>query len=335
MAGELGRGRALAASGDRVDRRRARVRHGLGDAPRLRPDDGLDRRRRHVGTPAGAGCCRRARRGGRSLTDDSQLVERGRQPAEPRAAADRRPARPPVRLHRAHRPDQLPRPRAARPARVGLGHDAGRSSSCSRSARSASARCSAAPTSSSTRSRSSAARRARPRPRRRSTSGSSRRPRATYQVKVPGRRAPRVADQRRHLRRRRTGAGLDVLAGRPVPRPRPAVGFGSLRTIRAETALAVPLIDADLRLEDGRSPGRSRTPRPDAREAGARARANVASARRTSRRARRPSQRSRSQPNQFGNSLSDRVVGPMFVRRREPRRGRQQRASSAARSSTS
>ena len=33
------------------------------------------------------------------------------------------------------------------------------------------------------------------------------------------------------------------------------VGFGSLRTIRAETPVTVPLVQADLRLEDGRLKG--------------------------------------------------------------------------------
>jgi hypothetical protein len=44
---------------------------------------------------------------------------------------------------------------------------------------------------------------------------------------------------------------LDVLQGDPARVRDLAVGFGSLRTIRAETAVAVPLIEADLRLEDG------------------------------------------------------------------------------------
>ena len=72
----------------------------------------------------------------------------------------------------------------------------------------------------------------------------------------PGRRAPVDVDQRRLLRRRSgTATVLDVLQGDPARVRDLGVGFGSLRTIRAETAVAVPLIEADLRLEDGRLKG--------------------------------------------------------------------------------
>ena len=54
-----------------------------------------------------------------------------------------------------------------------------------------------------------------------------------------------------------TGAAsqLDVLQGDPARVRNLDVGFGSLRTIRAETAVTVPLVDADLRLEDGHLKG--------------------------------------------------------------------------------
>ena len=48
---------------------------------------------------------------------------------------------------------------------------------------------------------------------------------------------------------------LDVLQGDPARVRDLDVGFGSLRTIRAETAVSVPLIQADLRLEDGHLKG--------------------------------------------------------------------------------
>jgi hypothetical protein len=48
---------------------------------------------------------------------------------------------------------------------------------------------------------------------------------------------------------------LDVLQGDPARVRDLAVGFGSLRTIRAETPVTVPLIETDLRLEDGRLKG--------------------------------------------------------------------------------
>ncbi len=55
------------------------------------------------------------------------------------------------------------------------------------------------------------------------------------------------------------GAGaasqLDVLQGDPARVRDLDVGFGSLRTIRAETAVSVPLIETDLRLEDGHLKG--------------------------------------------------------------------------------
>jgi len=51
------------------------------------------------------------------------------------------------------------------------------------------------------------------------------------------------------------GPTLDVLQGEPSQVRNLAVGFGSLRTVRAETPVEVPLIQAELRLEDGRLKG--------------------------------------------------------------------------------
>ena len=48
-----------------------------------------------------------------------------------------------------------------------------------------------------------------------------------------------------------TAAGLDVLQGDPSQIRDLGVGFGSLRTIRAESAVDVPLVQTKLRLEDG------------------------------------------------------------------------------------
>ena len=122
--GELIDGR-VARDGRRSRRRgRARLRQRRRDAPRLRSRRRLDRRDRGVAETSGGGCSRRARRRGSSLGDDSQLVQRRLAAAGARPAADRRAARPARRLHPAHRPDQLPRPAPARPARVGVGHDA-------------------------------------------------------------------------------------------------------------------------------------------------------------------------------------------------------------------
>jgi hypothetical protein len=48
-----------------------------------------------------------------------------------------------------------------------------------------------------------------------------------------------------------TANSLDVVQGDPARVRNLQVGFGALRTIRAETTVAVPLIQTDLRLEDG------------------------------------------------------------------------------------
>jgi hypothetical protein len=50
-------------------------------------------------------------------------------------------------------------------------------------------------------------------------------------------------------------ASLDVLQGDPARVRDLGVGFGSLRTVRAESAVTVPLVKTDLRLEDGQLKG--------------------------------------------------------------------------------
>ena len=130
----------------------------------------------------------------------------------------------------------------------------------------------------------------------------------------PGRRAAVGADQRRLLRRRSAPPlSLDVLQGDPARVRDLAVGFGSLRTIRAETPVAVPLVAgrpaARGRPAQGHGHERVRPAleRPavvlgqtvavlDDLEPGAEATVDVAVAVRI----------------QFGQSLSDKVVGQMF-----------------------
>lgn len=73
--------------------------------------------------------------------------------------------------------------------------------------------------------------------------------RGTYQVSVPGGAllsSPIVGDFFGGQ-----GTLLDVVQGEPAKVRNLAVGFGSLRTVRAETATVVPRIHADLRLVDG------------------------------------------------------------------------------------
>ena len=79
--------------------------------------------------------------------------------------------------------------------------------------------------------------------------------RATYQLRVPGGAlisSPISGD----LFNSTTTGPLDVLQGTEIARIRNlAVPFGSLRAVRAETATQVPLISADIRLENGRIVG--------------------------------------------------------------------------------
>ncbi len=79
--------------------------------------------------------------------------------------------------------------------------------------------------------------------------------RGTYQLRVPGGAllsSPNAGD---FLGGTGTTATLDVLQGDPAQVRDLGVGFGSLRTVRAETAVEVPLVQAELRLEDGRLKG--------------------------------------------------------------------------------
>lgn len=105
---------------------------------------------------------------------------------------------------------------------------------------------------------------------------------------------------------------LDVLQGDPARVRNLAVGFGALRTVRAETPVAVPLVETDLRIEDGHLRGTvknasgQRLERPAVvlgqtvallqdLEPGDEAKVDVAL-----------------ESGQFGQSLSDKVVGSNF-----------------------
>jgi hypothetical protein len=135
--------------------------------------------------------------------------------------------------------------------------------------------------------------------------------RGRYQVSVPG-GALLSAPINDFFGNQGVASQLDVLQGDPARVRDLAVGFGSLRTIRAETPVEVPLIETNLRLEDGRLKGSVKNlsdqqlDRPAvvlggtvARLAdlppGAEAEVDVAV-----------------QNVQFGQSLSDKVVGQMF-----------------------
>jgi hypothetical protein len=79
--------------------------------------------------------------------------------------------------------------------------------------------------------------------------------RGSYQLRVPGGAllsSPVSGDM---FTSDGTQASLDVLQGDPARVRDLGVGFGSLRTVRAESAVTVPLIETDLRLEDNRLRG--------------------------------------------------------------------------------
>ncbi len=136
--------------------------------------------------------------------------------------------------------------------------------------------------------------------------------RGTYQVRVPGGAlisAPASGD---FFGGDGQAASLDVLQGETSTIRNLNVGFGSLRTVRAETAVAVPRIAAALRLEDGHLRGTvtNDSDQPFLQPAvvlggtvatlrdlapGESADVDIAIA-----------------PFQFGQQLSDRIVGPIF-----------------------
>jgi hypothetical protein len=136
--------------------------------------------------------------------------------------------------------------------------------------------------------------------------------RSVYQVSVPGGALLSTSITGDMFGGIGTATVLDVLQGDPARVRDLAVGFGSLRTIRAETPVAVPLVEADLRLVDGRLKGTVKNAstqvlqRPavvlgqtvavlDDLEPGAEASVDTAV-----------------QFGQFTQSLSDKVVGQMF-----------------------
>ena len=79
--------------------------------------------------------------------------------------------------------------------------------------------------------------------------------RSVYQVSVPGGALLSASINGDMFGGIGSATVLDVVQGDPARVRDLAVGFGSLRTIRAETPVAVPLVQADLRLEDGRLRG--------------------------------------------------------------------------------
>jgi hypothetical protein len=136
--------------------------------------------------------------------------------------------------------------------------------------------------------------------------------RGTYQLRVPGGALLSAPVSGDFFGGQTNASELDILQGDPARIRDLGVGFGSLRTVRAETPVAVPLIEADLRLAEGRLTG-TVTNRSDAAllkpavvlgstvatmddlAPGASGEVDVALA-----------------PFQFGIQLSDKIVGPVF-----------------------
>lgn len=79
--------------------------------------------------------------------------------------------------------------------------------------------------------------------------------RGTYQLRVPGGALLSAPVSGDFFGGDSTAATLDILQGDPARIRDLGVGFGSLRTVRAETAVQVPLVQADLRLDGGRLQG--------------------------------------------------------------------------------
>ena len=136
--------------------------------------------------------------------------------------------------------------------------------------------------------------------------------RGSYQLRVPGGALLSSPINGDFLGGDGTSATLDVLQGDPAQVRNLGVGFGSLRTVRAETAMDVPLVQAELRLEGGRLKGSVTNASTEALlkpavvlggtvakladlAPGATATVDVAL-----------------QPVQLGQQLSDKIVGPVF-----------------------
>jgi hypothetical protein len=79
--------------------------------------------------------------------------------------------------------------------------------------------------------------------------------RGTYQLRVPGGALLSSPINGDFFGGDGSTASLDVVQGDPARVRDLAVGFGSLRTVRAESAVTVPVVEADVRLKDGRLTG--------------------------------------------------------------------------------
>ncbi len=135
--------------------------------------------------------------------------------------------------------------------------------------------------------------------------------RGRYQVEVPG-GALLSAPINDFFGAQGPATQLDVLQGDPARVRDLAVGYGSLRTIRAETPVTVPLIETDLRLEDGRLKGTVRNLSSDVLERPAVVLGGTVATLQDLAPGAVATIDVRLQNNLFGQSLSDKVVGQIF-----------------------
>ena len=135
--------------------------------------------------------------------------------------------------------------------------------------------------------------------------------RGRYQVRVPG-GALLSAPINDFFAGQGTATQLDVLQGDPARVRDLAVGFGSLRTIRAETPVTVPLIQTDLRLEDGRLKGTIKNLSNERLEKPAVVLGGTVATLKDLEPGAEATIDAVVQNNPFGQSLSDKVVGQTF-----------------------
>jgi hypothetical protein len=143
--------------------------------------------------------------------------------------------------------------------------------------------------------------------------------RETYQLNVPGGAllsAPLAGDV---FGAEAGGTSLDVLQGEPARVRNLAVGFGSLRAIRAETATTVPLVEADLELVDGRIKGTIRNASEERLEKPAVVLGSTVTVLKDLEPGQSATVDVELAQNVFGQGISDKVVGSVFF----PDSGRQ------------
>jgi hypothetical protein len=142
--------------------------------------------------------------------------------------------------------------------------------------------------------------------------------RGSYQLRVPG-GALLSSPMNGDFLNDGTAAGLDVLQGDPSRVRDLSVGFGSLRTIRAESPVTVPLIRTDLKLVDGRLRGTVTNASQEVLQAPAVVLGGTVAKLSDLAPGQTVSVDVALQGAQMGQQLSDKIVGPLFFG--DPRQG--------------